>query len=55
MVLDMALNKYKIGELIKQRKEKYNGIDELPIRGVTREGFIPPKQLDADTSLYNVF
>jgi type I restriction enzyme S subunit len=27
----------------------------VPIRGVTNAGFIPPKQLDADTSLYNVF
>lgn len=51
----MALNRYKIGDLIVPRKEKYNGIENLPIRGVTRDGFIPPKQLDADTSLYNVF
>ena len=45
----------RIGDVIKQRKEKYNGIESLPIRGVTREGFIPPKQKDADTSIYNVF
>lgn len=51
----MALSRYKIGDLIKQRKEKYDGVENLPIRGVMREGFIPPKQLDADTSLYNVF
>lgn len=51
----MALNKYKFGELIKQRKEKYDNSEALPIRGVSREGFIPPKQEDADTSIYNVF
>ena len=51
----MALKTYKLGELIRQRREKHNGIDDLPIKGVTRSGFIPPKQKDADTSLYNVF
>ena len=50
----MNLNKCKLGDLITQRREKYSGGD-LPICGVTREGFIPPKQKDADTSLYNVF
>lgn len=50
----MKLNKYKLGDLITQRREKYSGGD-LPICGVTREGFIPPKQKDADISLYNVF
>ena len=45
---------YKLGELIKQRREKYDGTD-LPICGVTKDGFIPPKQKDADTSLYNMF
>ena len=45
---------YKLGELITQRREKYDG-SELPICGVTRDGFIPPKQKDADTSLYNMF
>ena len=45
---------YKLGELITQRREKYDG-SELQICGVTREGFIPPKQKDADTSLYNMF
>ncbi len=54
-VLDMALTKYRLGELIEQRKEKYDGAEELPIRGVSREGFIFPKQEDADTSIYNVF
>lgn len=48
------LNKCKLGELITQRREKNPGGD-LPICGVTREGFIPPKQQDADTSIYNIF
>lgn len=51
----MALTKYKLGELILQRREKFNGNEELPIRGVAREGFINPKQDGADTSIYNVF
>lgn len=50
----MKLTKYKLGELIRQRRQK-NDSDDLPICGVTRDGFIPPKQQDADTSLYNVF
>lgn len=51
----MALSKYKLGELIAQRKEKYDELESLPIRGVSREGFIHPKQEDADISMYNVF
>ena len=51
----MALTKYKLGTLIRQRREKYDGIESLPIRGVSRDGFISPKQEDADTSIYNVF
>ena len=51
----MALTKYKLGELIAQRREKYDELEELPIRGVSREGFIRPKQEDADISMYNVF
>lgn len=52
----MGLNKYKLGDLIQQRREKFSGEEgTLPIRGVSREGFIPPKQDDADTSIYNVF
>lgn len=51
----MSLTKYKLGELIKQRREKYNGLEELPIRGVAREGFISPKQDGADLSIYNVY
>ena len=53
--LAMALTKYKIGDLIEQRREKHDEIEELPIRGVSRDGFIPPKQEDADLSMYNVF
>lgn len=51
----MALTKYKLGELIEQRREKYNEKENLPIYGVSKEGFIPPKQVDVDTSIYNVY
>ena len=51
----MALTKYKLGDLIQQRREKYDGSEELPIRGVAREGFISPKQDGADLSIYNVY
>lgn len=51
----MALKKYKLGELIQQRREKYNGAEELSAWGVSKEGFISPKQEGADTSIYNVF
>lgn len=50
----MQLTKYKLGDLIAQRREKNKDYD-LPIRGVSREGFIKPKIEDADTSIYNVF
>ena len=50
----MNTTKYQLGELITQRREKNNELD-LPIRGVSKEGLIPPKQIDADTSIYNVF
>ena len=50
----MNLTKYKLGDLIVQRREKNNNYD-VPIRGVSNEGFIPAKQKDADTSIYNVF
>ena len=51
----MALNKYQLSQLIQQRREKYDEEETLPIRGVSREGFINPKQEDVDLSLYNVF
>ena len=51
----MALKMYKLGELIAQRREKYNGKEILQSWGVSRDGFIRPKQRDADTSIYNVF
>lgn len=44
----------RLGDFIIQRREKNNSY-ELPIYGVTRDGFIPPKQKEADTSKYNVF
>ena len=50
----MQLTRYKLGDLIVQRREKNEGYD-VPIRGVSREGFIKPKQQEADTSIYNVF
>lgn len=51
----MALIKYKFGDFIAQRREKYDGNDILSIFGVSRDGFISPKQEDADISIYNVF
>lgn len=51
----MALSRFRLGDLICQRREKYNEKETLPIKGVSREGFIPPKQDDADISKYNVF
>ena len=51
----MALTKYRLGDLIKQRREKYDGLEDLPAWGVSRDGFISPKQDGADTSIYNVF
>ena len=50
----MELTKCKLGELITQRREKSDGTP-LPICGVSKDGLIPPKQIDADTSIYNVF
>ena len=51
----MTMKKYKLGELITQRREKYDGNEVLQTWGVSRDGFIRPKQEDADTSIYNVF
>lgn len=51
----MALTKYKLGELIQQRREKYDGDEKLPVKGVSKDGFISPKQDGADTSIYNAF
>lgn len=53
--LAMALSRYNLGELLKQRREKYDGEENLSAWGVSREGFISPKQDGADTSIYNVF
>lgn len=50
----MGLNSYLLGDLITQRREKNPGID-APSKGVSSDGFINPKQPDADTHLYNVF
>lgn len=50
----MKLNSYLLGDLITQRREKNPGID-VPSKGVSSDGFIDPKQPDADTHLYNVF
>lgn len=43
-----------LGEYITQRREKSQD-PHLLIKGVSAEGFISPKQRDADTSIYNVF
>lgn len=51
----MGLTKYKLGELIQQRREKFDGEEDLVSWGVSREGFISPKQDGADTSIYNVY
>ncbi len=51
----MGLSKYKLGDLIQQRREKYDGLESLPAYGVSRDGFIQPKQEGADTSIYNVY
>lgn len=50
----MGLTKYRLGDLIQQRREKNDNF-EVPIRGVSRDGFIDAKQPGADTSLYNTF
>ena len=50
----MQMTKYKLGDLIIQRREKNNNYN-VPIRGVSKEGFIRAKQQEADTSIYNVF
>ena len=50
----MKLNRVKLGQVIEQRREKNDNYD-VPIRGVSREGFIDAKQEIADTSIYNTF
>ena len=43
----MSVNSLKwiyLGDFIEQRREKYSDIELLPIRGVSKDGFIPPKQ-----------
>lgn len=44
-----------LGSVIKQRKEKNTSDEDLPAYGVSREGFIPPKQDITDTSKYKIF
>jgi len=51
----MELTEYKLGELITQRREKKPENEDLPIRGVSKNGLIPPKQIEADTDIYNVY
>jgi len=50
----MGLIKYRLGDLIKQRREKNRDYD-VPIRGVTRDGFIPPKVERVDVNTFIVF
>jgi len=48
------MKKYRLGDLIQQRREKNKNYD-VPVRGVTRTGFIEPKQERVDVNAYNVF
>jgi type I restriction enzyme S subunit len=50
----MKLSRYTLGDLLTQRREKNQSLS-VPVKGVSKEGFINPKQLEADLSLYNVF
>jgi len=50
----MSLTKYRLGDLIRQRREKNKDYD-IPICGVTRDGFIPPKVERVDKSTFMVF
>jgi type I restriction enzyme, S subunit len=50
----LRLTEYRLGDLIEQRREKNNNYD-VPIRGVSRDGFINAKQQGANTSNYNTF
>lgn len=50
----MESNKYYLGDLVTQRREKNPG-GNLPIRGVSKEGLQSPKQVEADTSIYNLY
>ena len=52
--LNVEKTKFLLGEVIEQRREKYDGTD-MPIRGVSKDGFIEPKQKDADLHLYNQY
>lgn len=45
---------FVLGDLICQRREKYDG-SAIPIRGVSKEGFVEPRQADADLHLYNQY
>ena len=45
---------FVLGDLIEQRREKYDG-SEMPIRGVSKDGFVEPRQPDADLGLYNQY
>ena len=45
---------FLLGDVIEQRREKYDG-SEMPIRGVSKDGFIEPKQPDVDLYMYNQY
>lgn len=51
---DCKSHRYLLGDVIEQRREKYDGT-EMPIRGVSKDGFIEPKQPDADLHMYNQY
>jgi len=52
--LVMGLTRYKLGDLIEQRREKNKDYD-VPVRGVSRDGFILPKVERVDKKTFNVF
>lgn len=51
---DCKSHRYLLGDVVEQRREKYDGT-EMPIRGVSKDGFIEPKQPDADLAMYNQY
>lgn len=48
--LNHTAKKFSIGEFICERREKYVGEENLPVRGVSREGFIPAKKSGKGTN-----
>lgn len=54
MIKDMRWKKYKLGELITQRREKYDGKETLCSWGVSRMAlFVPNRKMQ--TPLYTMY